>query len=102
MTIQLRIDLVKENSDGTFEVAYTKGQAPLPAAAEGTALQFPSRQAFALAMLEAEDSLNTSQLLAIAAAGWFKADPQMRNLSTVRGKSVAIDLSGAAQAITIS
>lgn len=102
MTIQLRIDSIKDNPDGTFEVSYTRGIAPLPAAAEGTSLQFPSRQAFARAMLEAEESLNTSQLLALAAAAWFKADPQMRNLSTARGKSVVIDLSGATQAIVVS
>lgn len=102
MSRSCRIDEIKENADGTFEVFYTAGPAPLPVARSGMSLQFANRADYAQMMAEVDESLSDRQLVAMASAPWFKADPQMKSLATVRSKAVAIDLAGAVAAITLS
>lgn len=102
MTTTLRIDKLDENADGTFEVSYTRGEAPLPNEPSGRSIQFSTRADFVSAISEAEESLTDVQLISIAVANWFQADTSMQNLSTASNRSVSIDLSGAIKSIALS
>jgi hypothetical protein len=103
MPTTLRIDDIQIDPDsGSVNISYTEGRGTLPAEASGQGVEYASRQALRQMIVDAEASLSIEQRVAMALAGWFRADNQMRNTATARGKSVTLDLGGAAAPIVLS
>lgn len=99
-----RIDDVVKNPDGSISVKYTAGDAPLPATWPGTGMNFATATDFVaqLSALEADIGGESKLPLLELAKGW-KTDPSLGTtfLTTVKGKTVTLDLTGAVAPLTL-
>lgn len=102
MSKSCRIDEIVETASGAVHVFYTEGQPPLPLARSGNSLEYPSKQAFAEAQATTTDGFPASMLVALAAAGVFKSNPQMTDLRPYKGRMATVDLSGAVAPLIVA
>ena len=98
MASTLRIDSVVFAENGSVRVRYTRGEAPLPIETSGNEREFSTRQEFAGFMGAAAENVSDDNMIALAAAPTFKANPLMTNPLLYSGKTINLDLSGAVAA----
>lgn len=104
MQRSLRIDGGSVLPNGNLNIQYTEGVAPLPLEASGSGLEYESRQALKESIEAAVARMPAELLIAFAIAAVYRQNPQLplSALAQMRGKTVTLDLTGSANAVTFS
>lgn len=102
MAKAVRIFSAAVNSDGTVDIRFNAGEAPVSGQWGGDVMTFASRQDLIDRMTAAQESVNVELLLLLGVAdGWTKLDPSASNPANLRAREVQLDLAGAATPIRI-
>lgn len=100
MATSVRIDgLPILHPDGRIEVKFTAGRAPLPLTAAGNSQIFSDRADLAQRLRAFEESLTEEQQLLFVLSLWWKRDPNFADPRHGQGRSITVDLSGAASVL---
>lgn len=91
MALAFRIDAIKVEADGTYTVAYTVGQSPLPASPDGFVISgWTKNQILSMADDIDEPQAVLGFFLTLVLFLWKKNNPALSNPGLLVGKTVTL------------